>query len=122
MGADVRHLRAYGWVARMIDSETRGIRMRRRVKGTGNTVVMLVIAVGSITSVAPSTKHIVGEGTPEDYVTGYAWMNLASAQGVEHARESRDAFRNSILSRKQLAEAQRPREFQQQIDRQRSEN
>ena len=28
-----------------------------------------------------------GEAVPEDYVLGYAWMNLAAAQGNELARE-----------------------------------
>ena len=47
-----------------------------------------------------------GEGVPKDYVTAYAWFNLAAAQGVGNAKKM--AWRISDeMTADQIAEAQR---------------
>jgi TPR repeat protein len=46
-----------------------------------------------------------GEGVPEDYVLGYAWLNLAAAQGGEVSREGKDNFW-TLMTPDQIARAQ----------------
>ena len=46
-----------------------------------------------------------GEGVPEDYVFGYAWLNLAAAQGHELAREGKDNLQ-TLMTPDQIARAQ----------------
>ncbi len=59
-----------------------------------------------------------GKGALEDFVSAYAWFNLAVAQGNENAREDRDAIRG-LMTRDQIAEAQKPsRELDAQIQEQ----
>ena len=45
-------------------------------------------------------------GNPEDRVKGYAWMNIASAQGNEHAKKNKSIF-EAVMTPAQIAEAQK---------------
>ena len=46
-----------------------------------------------------------GQGVPEDYVLGFAWLNLAAAQGNERASEYRDNLQTR-MNADQIAQAQ----------------
>ncbi|MFQ5917521.1 MAG: SEL1-like repeat protein, partial [Candidatus Binatia bacterium] len=47
-----------------------------------------------------------GQGAAKDYVQAHMWYNLAAAQGHEASKSSR-GFVEKLMSRKQIAEAQR---------------
>ncbi len=47
-----------------------------------------------------------GHGVAKDYVKAHMWYNLAAAQGHEAAKKSR-SLAEKLMSRKQIAEAQR---------------
>ena len=66
-------------------------------------------------------KYAEGEGVPEDYVKGYAWYNLAAAQGDETAHILKDSLREKMTA-DQVAEAQTlSRELYIRIDSSQSE-
>ena len=46
-----------------------------------------------------------GGGLPEDYVLGYAWLNLAATQGSETAREYKDDLQERMTAG-QIAQAE----------------
>jgi TPR repeat protein len=48
-----------------------------------------------------------GEGVPQDDVLAYMWWNLAAANGHELAPLSKDLPEAVVLTREQIAEAQR---------------
>ena len=47
-----------------------------------------------------------GYGVPQDYIQAHMWLNLASAQGNEDARELRDTLAD-MMTPSQIEEAQR---------------
>ena len=47
-----------------------------------------------------------GEGVPEDDIQAYAWISLASAQGVENAKEAKEILTGE-MTRTEIAEAQK---------------
>jgi len=47
-----------------------------------------------------------GRGVPQDYVQAHMWFNLAAAQDIKYAADSRDEIANGITPA-QIAEAQR---------------
>ena len=50
--------------------------------------------------------YAIGEGVPEDDIQAYAWISLASAQGVENAKELKELLTGK-LARAEIAEAQK---------------
>ena len=50
--------------------------------------------------------YFEGEGVPQDYVTAYAWANIAAAQGNETAQRNRD-LAAAKLDAASLGEAQK---------------
>jgi len=48
-----------------------------------------------------------GEGVPQDDVLAYMWYNLAAANGIDIAPRSKALLENFVLTREQIAEAQR---------------
>ena len=48
-----------------------------------------------------------GQGVPEDRVYGYMWLNLSAAQGNEGARRGKEIMEQQLMTREQIAEAQR---------------
>jgi TPR repeat protein len=48
-----------------------------------------------------------GEGVPQDDVLAYMWYNLAAANGIDIAPRSKAFLENFVLTREQIAEAQR---------------
>ena len=46
-------------------------------------------------------------GCPQDYVRAHMWFNLATAQGLEQAREARDLLARHRMTPDQIANAQR---------------
>ena len=47
----------------------------------------------------------IGEGVSEDYVLGYAWLNLAAAQGDELANKNKNKLR-ARMTADQIARAE----------------
>ncbi len=47
-----------------------------------------------------------GEGVPEDDIQAYAWISLASAQGVENAKKVKEMLTGEMTSA-EVAEAQK---------------
>ena len=67
------------------------------------------------------SAYELGEGVPQDYVTAYKWMNLASASSdrkiAVFARSRRDNLLKAMTA-EQVAEAQRlSREFEPRSER-----
>ena len=50
--------------------------------------------------------YAMGEGVPEDDIQAYAWISLASAQGVENAKELKILLTRK-MTRAEFAEAQK---------------
>ena len=50
--------------------------------------------------------YAIGEGVPEDDIQAYAWISLASAQGVENAKNSKERLTGE-MTRAEIAEAQK---------------
>ena len=48
----------------------------------------------------------MGEGVPEDDIQAYAWISIASAQGVENAKNAKE-FLTGEMTRAEIAEAQK---------------
>ena len=48
----------------------------------------------------------MGEGVPEDDIQAYAWISIASAQGVENAKNAKE-FLTVKMTRAEIAEAQK---------------
>lgn len=46
-----------------------------------------------------------GQGVPQNYVLGHIWLNLASANGLDQARETRDILEEQ-MTRDQIVDAQ----------------
>ena len=47
-----------------------------------------------------------GEGVPEDDIQAYAWISLASAQGVENSKNAKERLTGE-MTRAEIAEAQK---------------
>jgi TPR repeat protein len=47
-----------------------------------------------------------GKGVPQDYILSHMWLNLATSQGREEAKQSREKVAKSMTPA-QIAEAQR---------------
>ena len=47
-----------------------------------------------------------GEGVPEDDIRAYVWISLATAQGVENAKNAKEIL-TGIMTRAEIAEAQK---------------
>ncbi len=47
-----------------------------------------------------------GEGVPENHIQAYAWISVASAQGVENAKKVKELL-TGIMTRAEIAEAQK---------------
>lgn len=57
------------------------------------------------------TMYFGGDGVAQDYIKAHKWSNLAASQGVEDARELRDALAE-YMTPDQISEAQsRAREW-----------
>ena len=50
--------------------------------------------------------YIFGKGVPEDFVTAYAWLNIAAAQGDSKANEGRELVARR-MTQSQIAKAQK---------------
>ena len=58
-----------------------------------------------------------GDGVPEDDITAYMWFNLASAQGLDTAKISKDIIAKR-MTKEQVAEGQKlSREWQERFDK-----
>ena len=47
-----------------------------------------------------------GEGVPEDDIQAYAWISIASAQGIEIAKNAKERLTGE-MTRAEIAEAQK---------------
>ena len=50
--------------------------------------------------------YAIGEGVPEDDIQAYAWISLASAQGMENAKKAIEILTGE-MTRAEIAEAQK---------------